>query len=324
MGRNNNGYSQRNRDYGRPQSGYADHNGGVITNGGSSDSSSRGQSNMNHPLKDNIDDPGPGMIADLEKRVAGVQQDFSSAIHKISEKENEKFDLIFAILSELQQRQAHLEDSVRSLKAQYGPGQCMVPNGNGQMQPQQQQFVNGAPNQQYVQQMNGQMGGQMNGNMGGNQQPMGQMIMQPDGSQIMMQQVMQPQQMIIMQPQQPGGMQYAAVPQMMTPQGAIVQQMPPQMAMQFVAQQGNGQMGPVFMNGQNDCQQTGPEDPGSLQAQMNMIQAEPKGAGLWEGNNAANGQPQQEEAQQQPSETSSQEGKLEDPSPAANAGSTTP
>jgi len=278
MGRNGGGYgAARNREYGRPQNGYADRNGGVNTNGGggSSDSSSRGQSAMDPPLKEHISEPGPGMISDLEKRVAGVQSDFTTAIHKISEKENEKFDLIFAILSELQQRQAHLEDSVRSLKAQYGgPGQCMVPNaGNGQMQPQQgqQQQFNGAQNQQYIQ-MNGQMGGQMNGNMAGNQQPMQQFagVMQPDGSQQMFTQVMQPQQMIIMQPQQPGGMQYAAVPQMMTPQGAIVQQMPAQMAMQFVAQQGNGQMvgNPFMANGQNDCQQpAGPEDAGSLQAQ---------------------------------------------------------
>merc|ERR1719371_77199 len=97
-----------------------------------------------------------GMLSGLEKRLTGVQQDFTQAIHKISEKENEKFDLIFAILSELQQRQAHLEESVRSLKAQY-PNGHMVPNGTSNpSQPQQQaQFGSaGGPGQSY---------GQMNG-----------------------------------------------------------------------------------------------------------------------------------------------------------------
>ncbi|CAE8640845.1 unnamed protein product, partial [Polarella glacialis] len=44
-------------------------------------------------------------LADLEKKVADIHQDFSQSLHKVGEKENEKFDLIFAILTELQHRQ---------------------------------------------------------------------------------------------------------------------------------------------------------------------------------------------------------------------------
>jgi len=57
------------------------------------------------------------MIADLEKQLSGIQQDFVQALQRIGGKENEKFDLIFAILSELQNRQAQLEESVRAMKA---------------------------------------------------------------------------------------------------------------------------------------------------------------------------------------------------------------
>merc|ERR1719410_2580099 len=99
--------------------------------------------------------PPQTMVSELEKRLSGVQQDFTQQLHKISEKENEKFDLIFAILSELQSRQAQLEESVRTLKAQYGGGQMvganqMVGAGTGpanisqpqQTQTQQAQFNN--------------------------------------------------------------------------------------------------------------------------------------------------------------------------------------
>merc|ERR1719410_2579091 len=67
--------------------------------------------------------PPQTVVSELEKRLSGVQQDFTQQLHKISEKENEKFDLIFAILSELQSRQAQLEETVGSLKAQCGSGQ---------------------------------------------------------------------------------------------------------------------------------------------------------------------------------------------------------
>merc|ERR1719230_1287605 len=53
-------------------------------------------------------------ITELEKRLDGVKADFSQQLEKIGGKETEKFDLIFAILTELQSRQASLEESVRS------------------------------------------------------------------------------------------------------------------------------------------------------------------------------------------------------------------
>merc|ERR1719183_988874 len=168
------------------------------------------------------------MISGLEKRMAGVQQDFTTAIHKVSEKENEKFDLIFAILSELQQRQANLEESVRSLKAQYGNGQCM---GNQQMG-NQNQMGNQMGNTQILDQMNaigqmgnqggsqGQLGNQANGQMFmQNQMNMGQQygnMVAADGSQG----YFAPMQKVVLV-QAPQGMQQMGMQQM--PQG--VQQM---------------------------------------------------------------------------------------------------
>lgn len=257
-------HSGYRRDYRLAQNGFSERaNGGGA--GGSSDSSASRGPPVEH-TEDNSE--FSGMLNTIEKRLSGVQQDFTQAIHKINEKENEKFDLIFAILSELQQRQAHLEESVRSLKAQF-------PNGNNSAsQPQQQtQFGSSGGQSQSYGQMNGQMGGQMNGNMG-NQQPMQQQfgVMQPDGT--VFTNVM-PQQMIIMQPQSAnGGMQYAAVPQMMTGTGAIVQQMPAPMAMQFMAQNCS-EMGMNFANGQDDCQASG----SSIQAQMDMIKPD---NGAWQ------------------------------------------
>mmetsp|Transcript_12202 Transcript_12202/g.22518 ORF Transcript_12202/g.22518 Transcript_12202/m.22518 type:complete len:189 (-) Transcript_12202:206-772(-) len=78
----------------------------------------------------NSDTPSSGAGKELEsatsisfdKRVSSMKQDITQALAKISSKENEKFNLIFSILSELQQRQAQLEDSVRALKAQRQSG----------------------------------------------------------------------------------------------------------------------------------------------------------------------------------------------------------
>merc|ERR1719498_657948 len=182
-------------------------------------------------------------------------------------------------------------------------------------QPQQQQQSQFGQMNGQVGQMNGQMGGAMNGNMG-NQQPMQQFagVMQPDGTQAMF--TPMPQQMIIMSSPTNGGMQYAAVPQMMTPTGAVVQQMAPGMTMQFMNPGTSPEMGLAFVNGQDGSSN-------SIQAQMDMIG---KGeAGVWqqEGGNVLNGQqPQQDDVPiQSPmsgvgtSETSSQEGKLDDGSP---------
>lgn len=101
-------------------------------------------------------------LADIERRVASLQQDFTQSLHKVSEKENEKFDLIFSILTELQQRQANLEDAVRALKSQLA--------GVSQ--------VNGAAQGQSNGQMNGVM---VNGQM---QQHGFQGVIQTDGTQM--------------------------------------------------------------------------------------------------------------------------------------------
>jgi len=169
--------------------------------------------------------PSPSVaIGSLEKKIAGVQQEFTQALHKIGEKENEKFDLIFAILSELQSRQAELEESVRTLKAQYG-GSGTV---NGRASSQGSQM-----NRQAQQSYGNGMGSQMNGNMGGGMggQQMGQFtgMMSPDGQQTLFAAV---PQMVVVQSPTGSGMQYG-MPQMMSPNGNM--QMAPQM-MQYMGQ----------------------------------------------------------------------------------------
>jgi len=197
------------------------------------------------------------VVSGLDKRISAVQQEFSQSIHKISEKENEKFDLIFAILSELQSRQAQLEESVRSLKAQYG-GPQMVSNGSQSVgSHQQSQFgsngtqpygqLNGQMNGQLNGQMNAQMGGQMNGNMGGQQMQQFTGVMNPDGTQTMFTPV---QQVLVVSSPTAAGMQYA-VPQMMSPNGTV-QAMPAQM-MQFMSQGSNQEMGAAFVNGGHEA-----------------------------------------------------------------------
>jgi len=233
MGRN--GYR---RDY-RPQerSGFID--------SGADNSAAKGSYASQHPksVDQNANSSPQTVISGLEKRLSGMQQDFTQAIHKISEKENEKFDLIFAILSELQSRQAQLEESVRALKNQYSGGQMVsASSGPTHVSPQQQQQQvqhgqfggnNGCP------QTYGQMNGQMTGNVA-SQQPMQQFAgtMQPDGSQAMF--AAMPQVVVVSSPTA-AGMQYA-MPQMMPPSGAM-QPMPHQMAMQFMAQNPGQDMG---------------------------------------------------------------------------------
>jgi hypothetical protein len=254
MGRNNGSY--RRPDFRTSPNGYADRNETVGGGGGNGAYHGNGGTVADSPpIKDSITERRStdisGMISGIDKRLAGVQQDFTQQIHKMSEKENEKFDLIFAILSELQTRQAQLEESVRSLKAQYGSGH-MVSNG---AQPQQTQFGSSNGSGQFGQmssQMNGQMGGQMNGNM----QFAG--VMQGDGTQAMF--TAMPQMMIVQSPTN-GAIQYN-MPQMMTTTGAVVQQMPAQMAMQFVGQSASPEMGMTFVSGQEAC--------GSTQAQVHM------------------------------------------------------
>lgn len=206
------------------------------------------------------------VISGLEKRLASVQQDFTMALHKTSEKENEKFDLIFEILSQLQNRQAKLEESVRAIKAQYGclgqhlggadananahmaqygcMGQQMggADNGSAQMAQGSPTSYSGcsptsAPS--FAQKngagqtgndvMNG-MGGQLqNGMNNTHMQQYSAGMMHHGGGQTMF--AAMPQVVVVQSPNA-AGMQYA-MPQMMSPTNSM-QPMPPQMAMQFM------------------------------------------------------------------------------------------
>jgi len=65
------------------------------------------------------------MIESLEKQIGTAHTDMTQALNDMNGKENEKFDLIFGILIELQRRQAVLEESVRTLKTQ-----LPAPGGN--------------------------------------------------------------------------------------------------------------------------------------------------------------------------------------------------
>jgi hypothetical protein len=231
MGRN--GYR---RDYRSDRGGYADSN----SNSSAENSMSKGVYNSK-PGRINEDTVAPqSTIVDLEKRLDNVKHDFAQQLEKIGGKETEKFDLIFAILTELQSRQAQLEESVRTLKKELcGPQQAGANANGSNMPPQLQgqfngnmgnngQFSNSGGNQQgFV-----QAGGQMSPSMG-NQQPMQFAgVMQPDGSQAMFTAV--PQMMVVSSPTN-AGMQFAAMPQMMSPTGQM-QPMSPQMAVQFVGQ----------------------------------------------------------------------------------------
>lgn len=161
-----------------------------------------------------------GAIAGLEKRLSSTQHQFMQELHNISEKQNEKFDLIFSILSELQGRQAQLEETVRS----FAPAQMMQQQQI--QQPQQPQQHQQPEHQGHFAGSGGSGGssqtyGQMNGSMAG-QISMPQQIQQfsgvmnPDGTQAMYSAV--PQMVVVASPQAPG----------------MPFQMPQQMAMQFI------------------------------------------------------------------------------------------
>lgn len=57
-------------------------------------------------------------LSNLEGRIDAMSQEFIDNLRKLGEKGNEKFDLIFSILTELQNRQAQLEETVRVLQSQ--------------------------------------------------------------------------------------------------------------------------------------------------------------------------------------------------------------
>jgi len=160
----------------------------------------------------------PPALLELEKKLSGMQKDFAQQLQGISDKETEKFDLIFAILTDLQSGQAQLEESIREIKKHAANAQNLPLN--------QGQFNNGGNFQCYGQ-MEGVMGSQMSPDMG-SQQPVQQIVVQPDGTQAML--VAMPQVMV-MQP--PNG-------NMMVPQMQPMQPMQ-QMAVQFVGQGPVGQ-----------------------------------------------------------------------------------
>jgi len=118
-------------------------------------------------------------ILKLEHRVLSVQEGFNQALLSISGKENEKFDLIFAILSELQNRQGQLEESVRSLKAQLA-----MNSGGGDRQPQFQ-GSSGATSSQQMYGGHNSYGGAMMGDGGDLYTPIGQGM--PQGQVVMVQ-----------------------------------------------------------------------------------------------------------------------------------------
>lgn len=69
-------------------------------------------------------------LADLERKMNDVKEEFNKALMLLSEKENQKFDLIFAILTELQSKQPQLEQTLQSLSQQISAGQ-VTPTGAG-------------------------------------------------------------------------------------------------------------------------------------------------------------------------------------------------
>ncbi|CAK0854190.1 unnamed protein product, partial [Prorocentrum cordatum] len=58
------------------------------------------------------------LVDAFDKKITSVQKELSTSLQEATSKDNEKFDLIFSVLIELQRRQAQLEESMRSLKTQ--------------------------------------------------------------------------------------------------------------------------------------------------------------------------------------------------------------
>jgi len=188
-------------------------------------------------------------VSDLERQLSGVGKAFNEHLERISEKESQKFDQIFLILRDLQQRQYQLEDSIRAVKAQWNGswspqhhngswGQMTVMEGvqSGPMGPvsppgpRPPTDQNGYPSgsQQAYGQANGQMGGPMSPNMQG-QQPMqfaGTMHTDSGGQAIFAAPM---QQVVMVSPTATPAMQYA-MPQMLQPGSGT----PTPVAVQFI------------------------------------------------------------------------------------------
>lgn len=207
------------RDY---QSDYSDN--------GKYDQSYRGEQDRERPVNP------AALIESLEKQLESAATDMKQALNSLSTKDNEKFDLIFSILRELQTRQTQLDESVRNVQAQLSGSYGAQQMPQGQTQPAQDLS-------QGQNSMNGNMGVDANGKISANGQCMGQnganmnfmpvqQMVAADGSQgyftgmpIMMAPAgMHGMQQVPQNMQQMGQMTYAAVPQMMQQTQAVPMQ----------------------------------------------------------------------------------------------------
>lgn len=141
-------------------------------------------------------------LAKIESSLSDLQKGFETALRTVGDKGNEKFDLIFGILTELQSKQADLENMVRQCQSQMGvtaqAGGAMSSSASTATPSEQQsadgsgggnsasssgapQFMNGAAGQPMIM-MNGPMAG-FPGMMGDNGQMYTQQVMMmPSGN----------------------------------------------------------------------------------------------------------------------------------------------
>lgn len=138
-------------------------------------------------------------ILGLEKQIVNVKRDMNTAIQEATTKDNEKFDLIFSILTELQRRQASMEESIRGLRQMFGPDGQRAQGGAASSMPQ---FPKPNMDGSSMAMPPMPLGGQ--GFMMASGPQMGQQFMAPDGT---------PMQVVVMSPGQAG--QMYGMPQMM-------------------------------------------------------------------------------------------------------------
>lgn len=190
----------------------------------------------------------PASLVDaFDKKITSVQQEISSSLQEATSKDNEKFDLIFSILIELQRRQAQLEESMRSLKTQLQRTNPPVAMQMGAPVQQQQQQQGPIPNGNNSPSCSSPASPQGASSMGqhqvcfpAGQVPMGQQcgsMMGPDGSM---------QMVFVMNSPSGSQMPPYGAPQMMCggPMPAMQQQMP----VHFVPP-GQGNFGEEFQMG---------------------------------------------------------------------------
>lgn len=191
-------------------------NGAVVENGnanGHANGNVNGHANGHANSTVNGNGGAQAALVELETRMSSMQTDITESLRKAGEKENQKFNLIFSILSELQNRQAQLEVSMRELKQQLGvPQEQNSPTSQGNSQGQFSMMSNGQAMQQMSGQMNGVTAASNGTGMVGNNMMSG--VMQTDGSQIF------PMTQMVVINGNGGGMQYA-MPQVMTPNSTM-------------------------------------------------------------------------------------------------------